>query len=55
MRTTFHTSLALGFALILVSCRHTRGPGGEAGERIDQTRDRIHELRESHCASSDDI
>lgn len=53
MRGALRASLLV--LLLLPSCRHARGPGGEAGARIDAARDRIEELRESHGASSDDI
>ncbi|GEM_PF-5249653 len=47
--------LALSLALLLVACHGRPGPGGEVGERVDQARDRIEDLREAHRAASDDL
>ena len=55
MRHPVRTPIALVLALLLVSCRAQRGPGGEVGARIDRTRAQIETLREAHRAASDDV
>lgn len=55
MRSFLYICASIGLGFLALGCRHTRGPGGEVGKRIDRTRDQIHELRDAHSSSSDDL